>query len=236
MAILGLLETDVLYDDLIPDYGSYGQMFADFFGKIDGSLTYRYYQVQQGELPQRAEECDAYLITGSKAAAYDATPWVAQLQNWIAEFHPRGARMIGICFGHQLIAHSLGGKAAISEKGWGVGVLTSHLVTNIGEPVRQPKSSLRLLHSHQDQVQKLPPTAQLLATSDFCPNAAFSIDSQVLSFQGHPEFTPQYLQRLLSRRRETIGEAVYSRAIATIHQPTDARLVGHWLLRFIHHK
>lgn len=246
LTTLGLLETDTLYDDLIPDYGSYGQMFARFFDDLDGDpndkLKYRYYQVQQGELPKDTGECDAYLITGSKAGVYDSLPWIASLQRWIADFHQQRAKLIGICFGHQILAHSLGGEAAKSGEGWGVGVHTTNLLVddkqiNNSASTQSNRycegSPLRLLHSHQDQVQKLPPQAQLLASSDFCQNAAFKIDDRVLSFQGHPEFTPLYLQRLLGRRKSVIGEQVFADAMASMEQDTDAAQVGRWLIDFI---
>ncbi len=246
MTTLGLLETDTLYDDLIPDYGSYGQMFAQFFNQLksDGQadLKYRYYQVKQGQLPGLVDECDAYLITGSKAGVYDCDPWISLLQTWIVEFHQRGAKLIGICFGHQLLAHSLGGLAAKSDKGWGVGVHSTVLLSEEGRKVSQENTHhnyskpthLSLLYSHQDQVQKLPPSAQLLASSDFCPYAAFRMADQVLSYQGHPEFTPEYLQRLLLRRKQAIGKERYADAMASLTQATDEQKVGQQLLDFIY--
>ncbi len=219
-------------------------MFAAFFTNLDSDLQYRYYQVKQGELPSAADECDAYLITGSKAGVYDTDPWIASLQTWIADFHQQNAKLIGICFGHQIMAHSLGGAAAKSPKGWGIGVhSTTHLTgdelntdrieTNLEDFKR---SELSLLYSHQDQVQKLPPGAQLIARSDFCEYAAFKIDHRVLSFQGHPEFTPEYLQRLLHRRIDVIGQARYAKAMASLDKVTDEKAVGRQILEFVQRK
>jgi len=230
MTRLGLLETDTLYDALIDDYGSYGKMFAAFFDRLGGQLSYRHYQVQTGELPQHIDECDAYLITGSKAGVYDPLPWIAALQNWIVDFHHQRAPIIGICFGHQIIAHSLGGLAAKSDKGWGLGVL------DCKQTLLGSASTLRLIHSHQDQVITLPPSATRLAGCDFCPNAALTIDNRVLTFQGHPEFTSAYLQRLLAQRKGRIDSEVMARALASLTKATDHERVGRYLLDFIYRK
>ena len=235
MTTLGLLETDILYDDLLDSYVSYGHMFAQFFDDLNGGLNYRYYQVQEGELPRGIDECDAYLITGSKAGVYDGLPWLPPLREWIMDFYQRQAKLIGICFGHQMIAHSLGGRAEKSEKGWGVGVLATQVFKSPTQihPLPSPHT-LNLIHSHQDQVTALPPGAIRLAGSPFCPNAAMLLDNTVVTFQGHPEFTPIYFHQLIARRREQIGEARYNAALETLTHTTHHRQVGRYLLDFIH--
>jgi GMP synthase-like glutamine amidotransferase len=234
---LGLLETDTLYADVIDEYGSYGQMFARYFDALDGQLSYRYYQVQAGELPQHPDECSAYLVTGSKAGVYDRLPWLPPLADWIVDFHARGAKIIGICFGHQMVANSLGGQAAKSARGWGLGVHRTklHLGAFNGDNASENASGdqLRLIHSHQDQVEKLPPGARVLASSDFCPYAAYAIDDRALCFQGHPEFTPEFFRRLFAGRADDLADHALALALATLNEPTDHERVGRWLLDFI---
>lgn len=232
MKTLGLLETDTLYPDLLPDYQSYGTMFRRFFTSLGGGFQYRFYQIQQGQLPASADECDAWLITGSKSGVYDEHGWIAGLYDWVQQAHAGGARLIGVCFGHQLLAHALGGHAARSPKGWGIGVHTTRVVQR---PMwlNDNLSHLRLIYSHRDQVEQLPPGARLLASSEFCENAAFYIGQQVLSFQGHPEFTAEFTRRLLPRRRECIGADVFEQGMTTLDQTTDADTVGRWIMEFI---
>jgi len=230
MKRLGILETDTLYDDLLNDYQTYGRMFEHFFNSLGARLEYQFYDVQNGELPASGD-CDAYLITGSKAGVYDALPWIAPLSEWIQHAHQNNEKVCGICFGHQIIAHSLGGFAGKSHKGWGIGVHTAAVTQHPGW-LNDDISHIRLIYSHQDQVQQLPATATRLAGSEFCDNAAFFIDPRVLAFQGHPEFTAQYLSRLLPRRARAIGETCYQQGMNTLNQPTDSDRVGRWLLEF----
>lgn len=231
---LGLLETDVLYDDLRADYGSYGRMFEGFFRaraqEAGLSIEFKYYQVQQGDLPADFDECDLYLITGSKAGVYDEFGWIVELTNWIQQAYAAQARMLGICFGHQILAHSLGGFADKSEKGWGIGVRSLDSSPSAFESPL-PKT-LSLIYSHQDQVQQLPKEAQVLLGDDFCPYAGFHIKDQVLAFQGHPEFDAEYTRRLLGRRADAIGEPTFTDGMETLNEATDAEWLGRWILNF----
>ncbi len=240
---IGLLETDVLYDDLIEDYGSYGLMFENYFSQLDNtqldntqldsaSLEFVYYQVQQGELPLFLDECDAYIITGSKAGAYEDHSWIAPLSAWIIEANQAETKLLGICFGHQLIAHALGGKVEMSDKGWGIGVRS--LLTSSDSPFSQPLPKyLDLIYSHKDQVVKLPTGANNFLSDDFCPHAGFTLGKHIVALQGHPEFTATYCERLLSRRAEVIGEPTYSKGIKSLRQGTDANFIGRLILDFL---
>lgn len=233
---IGLLETDVLYDDLIEDYGSYGLIFKTFFSKLNThntELEFTFYQVQQGELPNCFKECDAYVITGSKSGVYENHDWIKLLSNWVVEANQVDTKILGVCFGHQLIAHALGGTVTMSKKGWGIGVRTLSTATDTVLSRSLPEQ-LSLIYSHKDQVIKLPPDAQNFITDDFCPNAGFTIKKNIVTFQGHPEFNPIYLKRLLARRSEDIGEPTYSNGIESLSQKTDEVFVGKFILDFLH--
>ncbi|MDO6683293.1 MULTISPECIES: GMP synthase [unclassified Oceanobacter] len=234
MIRLGLLETDELYPDLVADYHSYGRMFERFFRAIDSAQDweFRYYRVTRGELPATLDECDAFLITGSKTGVYDEVDWLAPLTLWVQQAYAAHKPLIGICFGHQLLAHTLGGIAARSDRGWGIGVRSSQVMTQ-PEWSCHSAEQFRLIYSHRDQVEQLPARATRLACCHFCPNAAFYIDNRVLAFQGHPEFTAEYTRRLLPRRQRCIGESRFQSGMATLTQPTDTRLVGQWMLDFL---
>lgn len=230
MKTLGILEADTLYPDLQSDYRSYGYMFTQLFARLGFDFDYRFFDVQQGQLPA-AFECDAYLITGSKAGVYDDLPWIAPLQAWIKASFSRNEKIMGVCFGHQLLAHSLGGFAGKSEKGWGVGLHQARL-ENTPTNTEHNHSVLTLIYSHQDQVERLPAGATRIASSDFCENAAFYIDERILAFQGHPEFSVDFTKRLLSRRADLIGTAKLQQKLEELNPTPDADRVGRWLAEF----
>jgi GMP synthase-like glutamine amidotransferase len=232
MITLGLLETDTLYKDLIEDYQSYGHMFARFFSALQADMQFRYYTVQQGELPDDLSACDAWLITGSKAGVYDTLPWIEPLQAWIRQAYAHKQKLLGVCFGHQLLAHTLGGKAIKHPDGWGIGVHTSDVIYHpewLSDSYRQ----INLLYSHQDQVVELPPQAQCLLSSDFCRYAGFIIPGRVFTVQGHPEFTPEYLKRLLHRRQTCIGAETFREGMASLELATDSDVIGRWMIEFM---
>ena len=229
---IGILETGKPDPDVINKYGSYAEMFQRLFLAVDDQLQFNVYQVTEGQYPENVDECDAYLITGSKFSVYDAESWIIELQDYVISLHGRRKKLIGICFGHQIIAHALGGLAQKSEKGWGVGNTISYIE---GETTWKPDDSktYSLLMSHQDQVVKLPANAILIASSMHCVNDSFQIANHILTFQGHPEFSEDYLKYSMNKRRDLIGEEKYNEAIGSLKGSHDGQLVAQWLVKFI---
>lgn len=210
--LIGLLEAETLPDKVIKEFGSYGNMFERLLIAEQPDFQFRYYQADQGQLPANIDECDAYITTGSRHNAYDTDPWIEKLKAFVREIDTAKKKCLGVCFGHQLIAEALGGKVERSEKGWGIGVAEFE----IKEPLplmAGPGSTFKILVSHQDQVTKLPKSASLLASSNFCPFGAYAVGNHILSMQGHPEFTPDYLTKLITKRRQIIGPEKADKAL-----------------------
>ena len=229
---IGILEADRLSDTLREQYGSYGDMFQNLLRSIDNNLVLPRYQVMESDYPEDIEDCDAYLITGSNSGIYDDKPWIKQLHDYVISLDDRKKKLIGICFGHQLIAQALGGRAQKSEKGWGVGISTSTVY--VSKPWMEPaKETFSLLISHQDQVTALPPNAELIAGNDFSTYASFQIGDHILTFQGHPEFTQEYARQRMNDRREIIGEELYQKGIASLNQNADHSLIAKWIINFV---
>jgi len=212
-------------------------LFSPFFqsGTLleNSTIEYRRYDVQKGKLPIDLGECDAYLITGSKTGVYDDQPWIAPFKLFIQDAYGQSVKLIGLCFGHQILADSLGGKAEKSDKGWGVGAMISQRVEQ-AEWMSEKLDSICLLYSHQDQVTCLPPKAKVLFSSDFCQFSAFYIPDRVLAFQGHPEFTVDYCHRLMFIRQASYAEGQYESAVKSLEQTLHSEVLGRWILNFLH--
>lgn len=230
--ILGILKTDAVRPQWVDDFGEYPDMFVELLRRADPTLQFRVYDVEEGEYPADIEEVDAYLITGSKSSVYDDKPWIATLMDFVRELHQRRKKIVGICFGHQLIAHALGGKTEKSHKGWGVGLHTHHF-HDMPDWHDQQDSALNILVTHQDQVVVNAEGARVLAGSDFCENAVCQIGDHILTFQGHPEFVPAYSREIMDFRREILGEDTYADGVASLEVPPQRERVAQWILNFL---
>lgn len=230
-----ILETDVLRPELVDQYQGYGRMFERLFARQPIPAEFVVYNVMQGDYPPDEEQFDAYLITGSKADSFGTDPWIETLKTYLLERYKRGDKLLGVCFGHQLLALLLGGKTERATQGWGVGIHHYNLAPT--EPWMTPAvDKLTLLISHQDQVTALPEGATVIASSEFCPLAAYYIGDQVLCFQGHPEFIHDYSRTLLDIRQDALGEQVYGKGIASLEEDHHGTAVAEWMMRFVANK
>lgn len=226
---IGLLETGEPPGDLLNAFGGYGAMFQALLGE---GHVYRAYDVQRGELPADPAENDAYVITGSAAGVYDPLPWIEPLKAFLRRAKGE-TPLVGVCFGHQVMAEAFGGKVVKSEKGWGVG-LHAYQVTELA-PWMDGADAVAVPASHQDQVVEPPPGARVLAGSAFTPYGMLSYDeARAISMQFHPEFDPAYAKALIEARRGTrFSEEQADAAIATLGEANDRARMAEWINRFL---
>jgi GMP synthase-like glutamine amidotransferase len=229
---LGILKADAVRPEWVSDFGEYPDMFMALLGQVDPTLEFVVFDVEQGEYPTDIDAVDAYLITGSKSSVYDDKPWIAVLEEFVRELDRRQKKVVGICFGHQLVAQALGGKTRKSSKGWGVGLHTHHFTW--APPWHdQQAMDFDILVSHQDQVEEPPAGTRVLARSEFCENAVCQIGDHILTFQGHPEFVPTYSREIMEFRREIIGEQAYTAGVASLSNDPQGQRVARWIVNFL---
>lgn len=232
MRRIGILQADSVLPQFAARHGDYSDMFARLLGRADTQFTT--WHARRGELPRSAADADAFVISGSRCSVYDGDVWIESLAQCVNQLIDHGACVIGICFGHQLIAHFRGGGTAPASVGWGVGVHSVDVIESAA-PWRATSAprSYSLVASHKDQVTVMPEGARLWAASDFCPISAYSIDNSVLGIQQHPEFSKAFAADLMNSRANQLGPEVLARGLASLEQPTNSEVVAGWIHDFI---
>ena len=230
---IAILEAGRTNPDMPANFHDYPDMFETLFADQLRSTDFRFSGVPviDDVFPQSIDDYDGYLVTGSAYGVYDDAPFIPRLMAFIQKIFAAGKPIVGICFGHQIVAHALGGHAAKFENGWGIGTMPINMV-GAADWIPSDIVKLDLIHVHQDQVIALPPGAVRLAQSDFCKNAAFAIGKHVFSMQGHPEFTPTYTNALIDIREDKIGKDRAAKARISLKKPHDGCRVGGWILDF----
>jgi GMP synthase-like glutamine amidotransferase len=228
---IGILETGRPPEGL-EQHGTYGRMFERLLGL---EFHYVVYPVIDGVLPERVDEADGWLVTGSRFGVYDDAPWIRRLEAFVREVVAARVPLVGICFGHQILASALGARVEKAEAGWGVG---PHAYEIVERPawLTTPSERFTLNAMHQDQVLGLPPGARLIARSDFCPYAALAYGDHAMSIQAHPEFDNAYERALIRLRRgAAIPEERADPALAATAETgvaADAPTAARWIRDF----
>jgi GMP synthase-like glutamine amidotransferase len=203
---IGILQTDHTPSQLIAKHGDYNEFFMRSLA--DEGLHFDTYAVVDGVFPSSVTDADGWLITGSKYAVYERHDWIGNLERLIREIYDARIPMIGICFGHEIIAQALGGRVEKSKRGWTVG------------PVQYDRSDLKktqtIIAWHQDQVTVKPALAELVGSSSDCENAILRYGPTVLTYQAHPEIHPDYLRDLLSLQGQHLSEAAKQNVLGAI--------------------
>ena len=234
---IGILQADAVMEQFQPAHGNYPGMIAGILGRAATELNLdvecRNYNVEHGIYPNATDECDAYVITGSKKSVYDDDPWIAALKEYTCELHQEEKKLVGLCFGHQLVAEALGGKTLGADVGWCVGIHESEVIQPQWFMSDDELDRFQLIVSHKDQVVQLPEGAQLLASAEQCPNSMYCVGDHILTMQGHPEFTREYSRDLMEMRREILGVETYSEGVASLAKPLKKNIIARWIIRFM---
>ena len=185
---IGILQTGHSPDALIAQTGDYAQLFERLLA--DQDLTFATFSVVDMEFPANTAEADGWLITGSRHGAYEDLPFIAPLMEFLREVHAAEIPIVGICFGHQILARALGGTVEKFQGGWVA-----------GRQVYDWGGRAVALHAwHQDQVTIPPEGSETLASGPNCAHAALLYPGRAFTVQPHPEFERSFIEGLIEHR------------------------------------
>ncbi len=228
-----IIETGLVSPANREQHGSYPQMFEAMIAAANPSVTFDTVSIPAGEQLPDAGGLEAILITGSSAGVYDEFDWIAPLEDFVRAAHGAGVPMVGVCFGHQLIAQALGGVARKSEKGWGLGRHVYDVAPGNGI---LDGARIALAASHQDQVVTPPPGAKTILSSDFTEHAGLLYPGgTTLSVQPHPEFSVGYALACCEMAHSKGGapDGVVTAAKASLTEPLESDRLGGAIARFL---
>lgn len=229
---LTIIQTGDVPPPLRGQFGPYRKMFETMFDGTGQGFSYDTVAVSDGETLPDPSRLEAIVLTGSAAGVYDDLPWLDPLRAFIRATYGSQTPMLGICFGHQIMADALGGDVRKSEKGWGLGRHT-YQVKARPDFMRTAPGALAVACSHQDQVITPPGDAEVILASDFTPNAGLAYrNGAALSFQAHPEFSDDYAVALAALRRGKAPDNVVDRALASIATPSHSVEVAGYIGQF----
>jgi len=196
---IGIIECGPVPEALRAQYVSYPAMFAAQLGALLPGATFTTISVVNGAALPTPDACDAWLIPGSRYGVYDPLPWIEPLKDFIRGVaREKRQPMVGVCFGHQIIAEALGGKVEKAAIGFRAGMERYETTVGGGAP-----QVVTMPASHQDQVVVQPPDSEVVAKTAACAFAGLRYkNAPVLSVQFHPEFSRAYLSDLIAMRSQ----------------------------------
>ncbi|KAI5273500.1 class I glutamine amidotransferase-like protein [Aureobasidium subglaciale] len=242
---IAILECDTPLDKVLDRYGSYGDIFTALLKHASQELTNEgedvkvectsYDVVGKQEYPEDLEKVDAVLMTGSKYNSFDNDPWIIKLVDFTRKILDSQSRIrvLGICFGHQIVGRALGAKVARGTHGWEVSVTPLEL-TSLGKDIFGV-DGLSIHQMHQDMVYTYPEGVLPLAHTARCENQGMYAKGRLITVQGHPEFNREMVTHILSARHDAgvFPDEIYEDGIKRVGDTHGGAVIAKALLRFL---
>lgn len=243
---LAILEADTPLPQTASQFHSYGGVFTDLFRRavfpqpLDSVLSISTHHIVS-PTPQYPDisSIDAILITGSKHNAFEdgADNWISRLVEFVRKCleQDRRVKVIGVCFGHQVVARALGVPVGRSPNGWEVSVTPIQLSEAGRRVFGAEKKELKIHQMHRDAVSGVPAGAEGLGGTEVCDNQGFVLPGKALTVQGHPEFTGKIVREILDSRKQMgiLSEQMYESGIGRVDGEHDGEEIARAFLRFL---
>ncbi len=234
---IGLLLCDDVDVSAQAQFGTYAQMFKDSLDPLEQNFVLVPIRCFEDEPLPSPTKYDGYIISGSRYSAYEDLPWIGGLQDFVRQCWDQDVKVVGICFGHQLIAQALGGKTEKAEVGWGFGIQSAKITEKrrwMTDTGNLNGDLYNLIVIHQDQVVDVPPQFKTIAENDFCPNSMIVAGNKMLGIQGHPEFGKEFCTFRAKFRKDLIGTEIYESALHSLAEyDTHSSTIFKWVSNFL---
>lgn len=221
---IGILQCGHVPEQVRTQHGDFDAMFARLFTAHD--LTFETWNVVDMDFPRTPHDAEAWLVTGSRHGAYEAHPFIPPLEDFLKQIYASDRPMVGICFGHQIIAQALGGVVEKYKDGWAIGHQNY---------IHETLGNIALNAWHQDQVTMPPTDARTIAGNDFCTHAALVYGTKALTVQPHPELRNPIMAAYVALREgePNYAQSLMDRAKSLADVPTDDLKIASEMAQFL---
>ena len=228
IAILDSVPESYWADDLgITD----AQKFIDLLQPMNASARFDVYFTSKNQFPDNIDVYDAMLVTGSPCSVHDDHNWISELIELTRVADSKGLKLIGSCFGHQLVARAFGGEVGYNENGWAIGNYPVH-ITNTYDWMQPKAATTGMYHFNQERVTRLPQNAVAFAHSDEYADYGFTLGDNIMCFQGHPEQPRRAMVNFL-KATDSLTHDEFVLATRNIDQgEPDSQIWAEWMMRF----
>lgn len=244
MPTMLIIQTGSAPDPIREQHGDFDRWFIDSLGP--DRFDYQVIAVDRGQaLPSELSDIAGVLVTGSPAMVSHRLDWSEATADWISRVHQAGLPLLGVCYGHQLIAHALGGRVGPNPAGRRMGTTPVEIVTGSDLLLSGLDSGSNFHVTHMEAVLELPPGAQVIARVQGDPHHALYFGQKSWGVQFHPEFDEKIMACYIRLRADALsaegldperllaeiapapsGPAVLQRFADQLMTPNQSRLPG----------
>ncbi|MGY6555138.1 MAG: glutamine amidotransferase [Wenzhouxiangella sp.] len=220
--MLLIIKTGSSVPEAAERFGDFHQWFIDGLGPE--RFDYRTVSVHQGEvLPECLDDLAAVLVTGSPAMVSHRHDWSERAAAWLARAHQRGLPMLGVCYGHQLLAHALGGVVGPNPHGRRMGSFPVEILDRDDGLLGPFAPMADFQATHVEAVLQPPEGARVISRSPGDPHHALYFGNLSWGLQFHPEFDIDIMDCYIRARRSVLsGEGIYAERLLEALKPTPA--------------